>query len=489
MRPDTKIVVNELLRRVEPLRDAFLFVDAFGRDERRGDNARALREALRLLRRGGLLALFPSGEVASYRPGDGVGEAPWRNAAVALARTAGAPVVPVGFTAHNRARFHAAGLVHPRLRTLLLVRELLAKRGTTVAMRVGEAVAPDELAALGDDGARTALVRARTLELVGTSASRVRESGPSPVARRQDPRQVFAEIDALPSARRLVEQGRHLVVWTTASEAPHLMREIGRLREIAFRAVGEGTGRAIDLDAFDRHYRQLVVVDTEAREVLGGYRLAFTDEVLGDRGPDGLYSATLFGIEPELFRRMGPAIELGRSFVAPESQRTTSALFLLWKGIGRLVADDPRRRTLFGPVSISAAYAPESRAALVDHLRAHGHAHPWGSLVHAKVPFVSGSAGCDARDLDGLSRWISSREPDGKGVPVLVRNYLRLGGKMLGFSVDPAFGHCIDGLVLVDLAAGDRRMIRRCLGDEASARVVEAARTAAERQTGATAAV
>lgn len=286
----------------------------------------------------------------------------------------------------------------------------------------------------------------------------------------------------LASSTRLLEQGPWRVHLVRAADAPQTLQEIGRLRERTFRAAGEGTGRARDLDRFDWHYRHLFVWHTEAREIVGAYRIAATDDVLGRQGLGGFYTRTLFRYPAALLRDLGPALELGRSFVREEYQRDFQPLLLLWRGIGALVAAAPRYRMLFGPVSISAEYRSTTRALLARFLLASRSSllrrfveprRPLPDELTDAEALVHSRVAADFRDVDELVRDLEAGQ---RGLPVLLRHYLRLNAKLLGFSVDPAFGGVLDGLVVVDLLDVDRALLTRYLGREAAAAFLAAHR-------------
>src|SRR5262245_29274908 len=278
-------------------------------------------------------------------------------------------------------------------------------------------------------------------------------SCPEPIARRGDPAELEREIAALPEPAFLAERGRFRVALAPAEPIPALLHEIGRLREETFRAVGEGTGRAVDLDAFDRTYQHLFVWDSEEREVVGAYRLCSTDVLHSDRAASPLYTQTLFELAPRFFSALGPAIELGRAFVQDRYQRKACGLPLLWRGIGRLIAREPRYRRLFGAVSISADYTPASRALIVSTLRAHFGEPELARWVRPRLSAEIGlGATATATDLASLGALVSELEPDGKTPPVLIREYGKLGGRFLAFHRDPDFGNTIDALAVVDLA-------------------------------------
>ncbi len=482
-RRDFRILTNSLIAGVPELREFTIPVDPFGGSEATRANRKPLRESIQWLRNGGLLAVFPAGEVASLHPGRfGVTDSDWTENAVRLAQKVSAPVVPVFFHGSNSPAFHLAGLVHERLRTLLLPHELLNKANSVVRVSIGTSISPDRLA--GKDGIEkaTAYVRARTFMLgskpAGKTAPKLRFPAPDrpktlpPVAEAQEAAAVRREIESLPDECRLVSSGHYQILVARSGEIPTVLSEIGRLREITFRRAGEGTGRPSDLDAFDGHYEHLFAWNQEAGELIGAYRLAKSDEVIERFGTRGLYTSTLFRLQPAFYRNIRPALELGRSFVRPEYQKGYLPLLLLWKGLGHYVARNPRYRTLFGPVSISKDYNPSSRALMVSFLKArHCDRSLAGSVKPRKRFFARVERNCDPRnfsslltDLEELSEVVADLETDGKGIPILLQQYLNLGGQILDFSVDRKFSNVLDGLIVVDLLKPTHRQLERYMG-------------------------
>lgn len=291
-----------------------------------------------------------------------------------------------------------------------------------------------------------------------------------PIAAPADPAQVLAEIGQLGHRGVYASQGRFDVFLAAAWEIPAVLHEIGRLREVAFRAVGEGSGKALDLDAFDASYLHLFLWDREARQVAGGYRLGCTDILLPAGGPGALYTSTLFRFEQAFLDFLKPGLELGRSFVAPDYQRSIHPLGLLWRGIGRFVAERPRYARLFGPVSISRDYSAVSQDLMVRFLRdrrqnpamagwVHPH-HPYGGLPDGQ------GISRHLQSIEEVSAAVADAEPDRKGVPVLLRQYLKLNATLLEFSVDPAFSDVLDALVMVDLREAPSGVLARYMGEE-----------------------
>jgi putative hemolysin len=439
-RPDVRLLANRVLARIPELHDFCFFVDPFDGPSRTARSLHGLRAARLWLRRGGALIVFPAGEVAHGPVVDGGHlESPWKPTMERLARAAGARVVRAHIDGGNSPLFYAAGRVHPLLRTALLAREFLKKRGSTITVRLTGGSEP---------------ATSQTVPSVVSGVSRT-------VTQR--------EVTQLPHDARLVQSGPFQVFCAEAAQIPGTLREIGRLREIAFRTVGEGTGRTLDVDAFDQHYRHLFLWDCDKRCVAGAYRIGQTDEIVAAYGVNGLYTRTLFRYDRQLLDRFGaPALELGRSFVAPDYQKNYNALLLLWKGIGRFVADRPRYRFLFGPVSISARYSDTSHRLLMEFLRQNHFADELAALVDAINPLSQEPAPAAAtlgpQSIDEVNRLVAKAENDGQGVPVLLRQYLKLNAQVIGFNVDPTFGDALDALMVVDLTKVDRAILTRYLG-------------------------
>ncbi len=476
LRPDLKIFANEDLRALHELEPMLLPIEVFGR-KRVACNARAMRNALRWLEGEGALMVFPAGEVSHFDPhARCVTDPPWSRAVALLARKARAAVIPMHFAGNNGLPFQIAGFLHPRLRTLMLPGELRRRAGTSVPIRIGTALPFERLRTFASDEALAAHLRVTTYLLArrpAKASSGVSTSEPRrvhPLAHSGEPADCAGEVARLPASSLLVDAGDHAVYCAQSGEIPHLLEEVGRLRELTFRAAGEGTGRARDLDAFDEHYEHLVLWNRQRQEVVGGYRIGRIDEIQRRAGRRGLYTASLFHYRKPFFPLLGPTLELGRSFVRPEAQRSFAPLLTLWKGIGEYVARHPRYLRLLGPVSISSDYRELSRQLLVEFMSSHcmdpllaqlvrpAHPVPRGRMVQSLTAEVAMLG-----HLDALAALIEDIEPDHKGVPVLLRQYLKLGGRMLAFNVDPAFNHSIDCLLMVDLRQTDPRVLAKYL--------------------------
>jgi putative hemolysin len=405
----------------------------------------------------------------------------------ALARETGVAVQAAHWKGgKRRLALRALGLDKPGLRRAALSRGPLAKAGARLDLQLGTPVPPARMKtfATDADAAEYLALRQWLLRHRGLRASEVKPLRPLHNAPKQRPlasplpkEVLLQELAALPPQARLAESGDLVCYLAEAWAIPSLLREIGRVREETFRAVGEGTGQPLDLDRFDQHYLHLFMWNEKDQCIAGGYRLGPTDVILAKYGAAGLYTHTLLHMKPALLRQLDPALEMGRSFVAPAYQRSFTPLMLLWKGVGAYVAAHPRYRRLFGMVSISAEYQALSRELIASYIKQHLFRGDLAKLAVPKRPFgpayhanrhdpMTWRLG---RDLDEVSAWISELEHDGKGLPILFKQYARLGGQFFGFNVDPDFGHALDGMVCVDLVGTEPRTLEKYLGREGAA--------------------
>lgn len=283
---------------------------------------------------------------------------------------------------------------------------------------------------------------------------------PEPIADAIESIFLEQEIGLLRGSSRVLEQSHFQVFVATAAEIPQVLLEIGRLREITFRSVGEGTGRSRDIDEFDQYYRQLIIWDTAERRIAGGYRLGCGDEIFAQHSVKGFYVSSLFNISPGFFPILGQSLELGRSYIVADYQRKPLPLFLLWKGILAFLLQHPQYRYILGPVSISRQFSDLSRGLMVGFLEKYyfnenlaAHLTPRkpfkvGAKKKFNLPLLIKSIGSDLANLD---RFIEGVETKGARLPVLLRQYLRQNARFIGFNLDPNFSDCLDGFMILDM--------------------------------------
>jgi putative hemolysin len=475
VRSDVKLVVNEWLLGIQGLAPHFLPVDAFS-DRQSTTAASAIGRALE---REEAVVLFPAGEVSRLTL-RGVRDRAWRAGAVRLARRFSCPVLPVWVEGKNSALFYGASSIHRKASLLLLPREMFSKRGRTIHLRVGDLIPARSFAAdVLKTKAETRLLHQHVLALGRGRKGPFRTE--QAIAHPARPSDLLREIRRAEDLG-ITTDGRRILLADAGTESA-LLREIGRLRELTFRKVGEGTGRRLDVDRFDSHYRHLLLWDEEALEIVGAYRIGFCREVLARQGLEGLYTSGLFEFSDAFQELLPESAELGRSFVQARHWNSR-ALDLLWQGIGALLASRPHIRYLFGAVSISGTFPEEAKRLLVAHYgRWHGDPaflaqsrNPY-TLSRAQEADLSDILAGEDRDED-FRRLRERLKTFGCAVPTLFRQYTELcepgGVRFLDFGIDPDFGHCVDGLILLDLHRMTRSKRERYLPSRSRPAPVEA---------------
>ena len=477
VRPDVKVLTNEILCRIPELQDIFIGVDILSKGAREKNRA-AIEEAKQWVADGHQLLIFPSGEVSSFDfQLKQIIDPKWRNTAASIAHQTNASVTPVFIEGANGWLFQCLGIFHPKLRTARLIRELLNKQGATISFRIGNEITHSELSALSSNTAITNYLRLHTY-LLSEQASRL-VSGNKPkstyvieIADAISPDVLALEVAQLPTESLLIDKGEMQVYCASAQSIPKTLKEIGRLREITFREVGEGSGKSADLDKYDEYYLHLFLWNKNTREVAGAYRIGQVDKIVRQHGLHGMYTRSLFRYHANFLHKLGPSLEMGRSFVRPEYQKSLSALMLLWKGIGTYVAANPQYRVLFGPVSISSDYSEVSRMLMAGCLGVNNCDQALADLVSPTTPLKNKKQFWTTDDLKGLqsveqlSSLVQRIEKDNKGIPVLLRQYLKLRGELVAFNVDPDFNNALDGLIIVDLMRVDDRTLSKYMGTD-----------------------
>ena len=491
-RPDFKLLVNQELGVFNAMTPWLFQVDILGGESAKSKNLKSMVECSRFLRDGKCLGIFPSGEVSSlHLPTRKIIDPSWSDHPTSLARRNNATVLPVCFKGKNGWLFQTLGLIHPRLRTLLLARELVNKRGKDLKMRIGEPISPQKICSFQNVSDATDYLRV-CVEALKNESSPVssfpkfflgrKNKSHEPLVLPVNKEMLQSEVAALPASSLLAAKGDFKIYGCLASQAPSVMREIARLREKTFRKAGEGTGYPLDSDRYDEWYHQIFAWDSQNQKIAGGYRLGVTEEIIGQKGKPGMYAASEFSLKRGFYSSLGKSIEVGRSFITEEYQRRFSLLGLIWKAIGEFMNRHPDHFVLYGPVSISADYTNLSRNLLVRFLRTNRWSAEIARRTKAKNPFklkqlspaLANWVKQEGRTLDDISAVISGVEPDGKGVPVLVKHYLKLRGSFVGFAVDPDFSNALDGLIVVDIRNMEDRQLLQYFGESGKQRIISA---------------
>ena len=465
VRPDLKVMANFLLQQLKPLGHRFIGVNPF-EQLRSASSFQGMRAALAHVKQGGALALFPAGEVSSWRTElKAVADPRWKVPALKLVQHAGVPVVPVWFDGANSLVFQMLGMIHPNLRTLTLPNEMLRMRGRHVRMRIGKPISAKEVAAFTSAEQLGRYLRAKTYAL--GSGVQVRREQFKPLLFPRRPKEIVQAAEPALLERELAgiqdlklnSQAEFDLYLAGADRIPGMLREIGRLREVTFRAVGEGTNKRIDLDEFDLYYDHLFLWDRDKRRLVGAYRIGDGARIMPRYGRRGLYLSTLFRMDRAMDRVLRRSFELGRSFIAQEYQRHRLPLFMLWRGLLIHITSNPTHQYLIGPVSISSTYSHFSRALIMAYVEKHHYDHALAALVTPRNRFRVKRDGADSdalvqaseADMKKMDRLIAEIDPHESAMPVLLKKYLLLNAKIIGFNCDPHFNDALDGLMVLDL--------------------------------------
>lgn len=454
VRRDVRILANDVLMHLDPMRPLLLPINVFGGDSTAPSGMRA---AYRALEDGQALIVFPAGEVSRMRP-NGVRDGRWSSGFLRMAIKTATPVLPVHIDAHNSPLFYGVSMLAKPLSALLLAREMFGAKRMRVGFTIGQAIPPEALQREQAKPEQLAkAMRRHVYQLAKRRPNRFTTT--TAIAHPEPPLAVRNALKERAEVLGATTDGKRILLLDAQPDCP-VMREIGRLRELAFRRVGEGTGNRRDLDSFDVHYRHIVLWDDEALAVVGAYRLGEAGRILREQGMAGLYSASLFDYAPAANEFLQDAVELGRSFIQPAYWGSRS-LDYLWQGIGAFLRKRPEVRYLFGPVSLSASLPLPVRE-LIVHTHGRFFADP-EQLATARNPFQISAAVAREADaaLDGkdakaaLSLLKQQLAVSDQSIPTLYRQYVDLcepdGVRFLAFGVDPQFGGCVDGLIRLDL--------------------------------------
>ena len=451
VRGDVKIIANQLLSQIKPLNELLLPVDNMNGNTQR-QQITAINEHLG---KGGALIVFPAGEVSRLNI-HGIYDGRWNNGFLRLATQHRAPIVPIYISGRNSWLFYGTSLLNKSLSTLLLVREMFQQRKGHIKIRIGAKIPFNEWSKLPVTGKALAKLFRKHLYRLGKSKSGILTTE-APIALAENRVKLKKAVEACQPLGNTPD-GKHIYLYRR-EQAPSsvILKELGRLREIAFRAVGEGTGLRRDLDSFDDDYYHLLLWDNKELEIVGAYRFMPTKEQLERKGHKGLYSYGLFHYDTAMAHILDQGIELGRSFIQPRYWGKRS-LDYLWQGIGAFLAQNPQYRYLMGPVSMSASLPAPARDLLVAFYKLHF--SPRWPLARSRQPYANGSldiagqfVGQDyQQDLSILKSMLDNL---GCGIPTLYKQYSELcepgGVQFLDFGIDPDFANCVDGLVLIDI--------------------------------------
>ena len=466
VRNDLKIVSNELLQKIEPISEFFFEEDANVKKAERRVSGNIAEKATLHLENGGLICFFPAGDVSQFDSTRVLSDTQWLYNVLKFIKQQKKPIIPIHFQGNNSRLFYLMANIHPSLQDVKLPTEIMYQRKRPVKVRIGNAISVSEQDKFSDVYQYGRYLRAKTYLLCSKievkrffNYSLKRQQRIEPVAEAMPKEKILAELKELGTEFLMFKLKNYLVYCAPTKRIPNILLELGRLREITFRQVGEGTNRSIDLDEFDLYYHQMFIWDTEAEAIVGAYRIGKGGEILHKYGVRGFYIQSLFKIKDGMQDMLSQTMELGRSFVVKEYQKKPMPLFLLWKGILYFTLKNPEYRYLMGPVSVSDDYSTTSKEMIIKFIMTH---HFDWRLARSITPrnsykFVTSDQNLNVvmqtmdNDINSLDKLIGDVDEMNSGLPVLLKKYIKLNAKIIGFNVDPKFNNCLDGLIVLDM--------------------------------------
>ncbi len=465
-RPDFKLLADYLLHTIEPLNEFSIPIDN-KKGIKNKFNFTSLKRTLEHLESGKALGIFPAAEISKVHSINNISDKKWKNSLVKLIKNAEVPVVPIYFKGQNSWMFHLLGSINPALQSVRISREFLNKKRKTIKIRIGNPIKVKEQKEFKQIEMFSRFLRAKTYAL-GTSLSVKKFFRPKFIARAKKiediippvpSEKILSEIEMLKRDYFLFDSSEFSVVCGPSIKTPNILTEIGRLREITFREIGEGTNRGLDIDEFDLYFNQLIIWDNNNSRIVGAYRVGRGDEIMQQFGVKGFYIQTLFYMKKEFYPILEESLELGRSFIIKEYQRRPLSLFLLWKGILYFLLKNKQYRYLLGPASISNDFSKFSQSLIIDFFRANYFDNELAKYIIPHKRFkIKQNPNFDnevfikntSKDVKKLDKFIQDIEPN-YNTPVLFKKYIQLNAKLLGFNIDPKFNDCVDGLMLLDI--------------------------------------
>ena len=466
--PNSKQLSNFILKKVPNLSDFLIAVNPFENIEH-GSSISGIKTALGMLKDGTPISVFPAGEVSAFKLGSqSVTDRKWHPVVGKLMVKAKVPIVPVYFHGNNGLLFNLLGMIHPSLRTAKLPSELFNKQGHTLKLRIGKAIKPEETPYANNPVKLLNYLRARTYALgagidgdkkffLPKNLFKIRRK-PQSIMPAIATAQLRADIDQLQEFK-VCEEKNYEVYISPSDRIPNILKEIGRLRELTFREVGEGTNKSIDLDRYDIYYHQLFIWDKDAEMVVGAYRIGKGNDIYYSYGKKGFYIDELFKIDHKFEPVLKKSMELGRSWIRKEYQQKPLPLFMLWRGITKFLMANPQIKYLIGPVSISNNFSKFSQSLIVDYIEKNHFDHEMGQFVKPRNRFKANIQKVESEllleskeSLKDLDHLISDIEETKMKIPVLLRQYIALNGKIICFNIDPQFSDSLDGFLVVDVA-------------------------------------
>ena len=477
VRPDSKLMANFLLKKIPNLSDYFIGVNPFETVEN-SSSISGIKSTIIQLNSGIPIGIFPAGEVSTYKTKmQKITDRSWHPVVGKLIKRANVPVVPIYFHGNNGLLFNLLSLIHPSLRTAKLPSELFNKQGHIIKLRIGKPVKPSELPFYDSPIKLLDYLRAKTYALGAGLDNEKKIFNPRTIFKiRKKSQEIIAPISVEDLDREIANLTEFLVcseknyeVYICSSTAiPFILKEIGRLREVTFREIGEGTNKRTDLDEYDINYNHLFIWDKESKMIIGAYRIGKGAEIFYSMGKRGFYLSELFKIKKQFYPILMKSLELGRSWIRKEYQQKPLPLFLLWKGIVQFLSKNSEYRYLIGPVSISNWFTKLSKSLIVEFIRNNNFDHELSQFVKPRKNFKVDFSKIDkdlltegSKTLKDLDSLISDIEITNMRIPVLLKQYLALNAKIISFNIDPKFSDSLDGFLVLDIETIPNEILKK----------------------------
>ncbi len=472
-RPEFKILANFLLYKIENLRPFLLSVNPFENLKDKKSSIEGLKKALIEIKNGNPIGIFPSGEVSMFDTNERVvKDREWQESAIRLIKKANVPVVPIYFHGRNSKAFYTLSNWNENLRTAMLPREVINKNKCKTRIRIGKPISSKEIQSFDEISDLSDFLRKKTYMLANIYNDDIEENKGDDKEKLASIKQkeiiapietkiLLKEINKLKDSGELLFEGASYDAYFSLSDAiPNILKEIGRLREHTFRAVGEGTNKEVDLDKYDNYYHHLFLWDRNNKKLVGAYRMGLGKEIFEKYGTNGFYTSELFGFDDDIHFLFPRTIEMGRAFVTQEYQQKPMPLFLLWKGIVHVTLKYPEYRFLMGGVSISNQFSDFSKSVMIEFMRSHYYDGSIAQYIHPKNAYKVQLKEEDKNfifntteaDLNKFDKLIDEIEPGDLRFPVLLKKYIKQNARIISFNVDPKFNDAIDGLMYIRVA-------------------------------------
>ena len=461
VRPDFKIMANFILSHIPNLKECFFAVNPFEKNPEWKSSVGGIKGAIQHIAAGHGLGVFPAGEVSRYHDHDYPEDLPWSTSIARIIKNANVPVIPAFWEGRNSKLFYAVDKIHPMLGTARLTKELINKHDQCFNLQIGKPILPAEIELYENPKDLAAYLRSRSYALeanIPAQPVEKKEMKQVEIGAPTDLSLMLKELEAIREKSFLYSTSDYECYLADYEDVPNLMHEIARLREETFRAIGEGTGKSLDQDEFDQHFKQLILWDKVKQKIAGCYRLGVGSEIIPKYGIKGFYVSTLVNIDESFSEKLSRTIELGRSFVSLDYQKEVLPLVLLLRGLSDVVVRYPHINHFIGPVSISSWMPKFYQSMIVKYVtEKHSVDDDLKQAVTPMTPFRPDTLKVDMDVLmqgsmdsvDKFDKFMFRLSNGQYRLPTLFKKYLKLNAKYLCFNVDPDFNDTLDSLLFL----------------------------------------